>query len=71
MADCDSVVGLTLEEHWGVESFDHETDGTVSIQVFDLTGRCVGNSLEHLAPGVYVIRRYDGTAVTTKKTVIR
>ena len=70
-ADCDSVVGLTLEEHWGIESFDHETNGTISTQVFDLMGRCVDSNIDHLAPGIYIVRQYDGEAVTTKKIVVK
>ena len=72
MADCDSVVGLTLEEHWGLEQYDNETLWQdVSLEVFDLTGRRVADNTEHLAPGVYIIRRFDGKAVTTKKIVIQ
>ena len=70
-ADCDSVVGLTLEEHWGIESFEENLDGVGSTQVFDLTGRQVSNNLEGLTPGVYIIRRFNGKAVTTKKIVIQ
>ena len=71
MADCDSVVGLTLEEHWGVNEMDNSMFDETSMQVFDLTGQQVGNKLEGLAPGVYILRRFDGKAVTTKKIVIR
>ena len=71
MPDCDSVVGLTLEEHWGIESFEDQVDMTTEMQVFDLMGRRLYNDIEHLAPGVYIIRRYDGKAVTTKKIVVR
>ena len=72
-ADCDSVVGLTLEEHWSIEQHDDNvaTWQASSTEVYDLTGRRVSNDIEHLAPGVYIIRRSDGKAVTTKKIVIR
>ena len=70
-ADCDSVVGLTLEEHWGVNEMDNSIFDETPMQVFDLTGRQVSNKLEGLAPGVYILRRFDGKAVTTKKIVIR
>lgn len=69
--DCDSVVGLTLEEYWSIETFDENLDGSTSIQLFDLTGRPVGNNLEHLAPGVYIERHYNGQAITTKKILVR
>ena len=72
MADCDSVVGLTLEEHWGIDQFDDNVEtSTSSQQVYDMSGRCVGNSIEHLAPGVYIIRRYNGEAVMTKKVIVK
>ena len=70
-ADCDSVVGLTLEEHWGVESYEDNLDGVTSTQVFDLTGRPVSNNLEHLTPGIYILRRSNGEAVTTKKILVK
>ena len=70
MADCDSVVGLTLEEHWGLEQFD-DTDEQWSLQVYDLSGRRVADDAEHLAPGVYILRWFDGKAVRTKKIVVR
>ncbi len=70
--DCDSVVGLTLEEHWSVEQYDDNLDGwEAAEEVFDLTGRRVANDVEHLAPGVYVIRCHDGKAVRTKKIIVR
>ena len=71
-SDCDSVVGLTLTEPWGIEQID--VDGgwqTGSVQIYDLTGRYVGNGLEHLAPGVYILRLTKGSAVTTKKIYIQ
>lgn len=82
MADCDSVVGLTLEEHWGIEQYDHNGNGdqgTPYVQVYDMTGRvvlqrdgaCDNSAFDGLAPGVYIIRRFDGKAVTTKKVIVR
>lgn len=72
MADCDSVVGLTLEEHWGLDQFDDaETQSIESLQVYDLSGRRVANDLEQVAPGVYILRWYDGKAIRTKKIVVR
>lgn len=71
MADCDSVVGLTLEEHWGIEQHEETPWDANEVQVFDLTGRRVGNDLEHLAPGIYLIRRLEGNAVMTKKILVR
>lgn len=71
-ADCDSVVGLTLTEPWGIDQFD--VDGvwpTESMQVYDLTGRYVGNDLERLTPGVYLFRLIKDNAVTTKKVFVR
>ena len=70
-AECDSVVGLTLLEPLGIEQYDMEDWDDESIQVFDLTGRRLGNDIEHLAPGIYIIRRFDGMAVTTKKILVR
>ena len=71
-AECDSVVGLTLAEPLGVEQYDDvDTWDAESIQVFDMTGRRVNADLEHLAPGVYVIRQFDGLAVKTKKILVR
>ena len=70
-SDCDSVVGLTLTEPWGIEQIDvDEGWQTESVQIYDLTGRYVGNGLEHLAPGVYILRLTKGSAVTTKKIYI-
>lgn len=72
MADCDSVVGLTLEEHWGLDQFDDaETQSIESLQVYDLSGRRVANDLEQVAPGVYILRWFDGKAIRTKKIVVR
>ena len=71
LAEYDSVVGLTLNVPLGIEQYDDDSWDTSTIQVFDLTGRRVGDSLEHLAPGVYVIRRFNGQAVTTKKILVK
>ena len=71
LAEYDSVVGLTLNLPLGIEEYDVDSWDDTPIQVFDLTGRRVGDSLEHLAPGIYVIRRFNGQAVTTKKIVVR
>ena len=68
LAECDSVVGLTLEQGWGLEQYDDKTFDGTTMQVFDLSGRQVGHNLDALAPGVYVIRRADGKA---KKIVVR
>lgn len=70
MADCDSVVGLTLEEHWGLDQFD-DVELIESLQVYDLSGRRVANDVEHLASGVYILRWFDGKAIRTKKIVVR
>ena len=71
-AQCDSVVGLTLVETWGIGACDDEwTWDGADLQVFDLAGRHVGNRLEHLAPGVYVVRLTKGDAVTTKKVLVK
>lgn len=71
MADCDSVVGLTLEEHWGIGQYDEPSWDANDIQVFDLTGRRVANNIEHLSPGIYLIRWLEGNAVMTKKILVR
>ena len=72
LPEYDSVVGLTLLMPLGIDQYDVDSWNTSSsIQVFDLTGRRIGDSLEHLAPGVYVIRRFDGQAVTTKKILVK
>lgn len=71
LAEYDSVVGLTLNVPLGIEQYDVDPWEATQIQVFDLTGRRVGDSLEHLAPGVYVIRRLEGQAVITKKILVR
>ena len=70
MPDCDSVVGLTLTTPLGIEDYNDDPGQPTSIQVFDLTGRQVGNGVSHLAPGIYLIRYRIGDAVTTKKVVI-
>ena len=71
LAEYDSVVGLTLNVPLGIEQYDVDPWEATQIQVFDLTGRRVGDSLEHLAPGVYVIGRLEGQAVITKKILVR
>ena len=70
LPEYDSVVGLTLNMPLGIEQYD-DAGLPGSIQVFDLTGRCVGNSIKHLSPGIYLIRYYDGKAVTTKKILVK
>ena len=79
--ECDSVVGLTLEEFLGLEQYnadDVEAWHTSSIQVFDLSGRLIINrdgastvSTNHLTPGVYILRLSIGNEVKTKKILVK
>ena len=69
--DFDSVVGLTLEEHLGLDIKEAETFEATSLQVFDITGRLVSESIDGLAPGLYLLRLSDGIEVRTKKILVR
>ena len=71
MPDCDSVVGLTLTQHLGLDINNVETLQETSLQVFDLTGRPVRNDLDALAPGVYLLRFYDGNRYMIRKIVVK
>ena len=78
-SDCDSVVGLTLEEHWGLEPYDDaELFQETSLQVYDLTGRMVrwGKDIStevsmDLAPGLYIVRWFDGKRLMAKKVLVQ
>ena len=71
MPDCDSVVGLTLTQHLGLDINNVETLQETSLQVFDLTGRPVRNDVDALAPGVYLLRFYDGNRYMIRKIVVK
>ena len=51
--EIDARAGLDflLRRYDGVESVSADTDGTLSAEVYDLTGRCVSASARH---GVYI-----------------
>ena len=71
MPEYDSVVGLTLNEPLGIDQYDIEPCHDAFQQVFDLTGRYIGNHVDQLAPGIYIVRVFDGKAVETKKIIVK
>lgn len=72
LPEYDSVVGLNLNMPLDLEQYLETEDwDAATIQVFDLTGRRISDSIENLAPGIYLIRYLNGQAVRTKKIMVR
>lgn len=77
MADCDSVVGLSLQDPWDVKSINEDAQ-VLSVEVYSLLGQYMGTSRDlnslrelRLTSGCYLLRMHTTEGVLTKKVILR